>query len=171
MRVKDELAGRKGKCPQCQTTIQIPTVGPVPIVAAQGAAKGSVTTETVKAPTAKTQTVTVAADGTVRAAAMAAVAGAQAAAAPAAAAPAAAKAAPQSYEQMKETVLAAFDGKMEPPKVGMFRKLGALLVALILLVMPVFYLAVMGAVGFGMYWLATSGILAAQHPAVFWAAE
>jgi hypothetical protein len=166
MRVKDELAGRKGKCPQCQTMIQIPSAGPVPIVATQGAAKAATSTETVKAPAAKTVAVATGVRGQEtgdRRQGTAAVAEP--------AAPVAVKAAPLSYEQIKETVLAAFNGKMEPPKVGLFRKLGALLVALILLVMPVFYLAVMGAVGYGMYWLAVSGILAGQHPAVFWAAE
>src|SRR5205085_8545674 len=117
MRVKDDLAGRKGKCPQCQTTIQIPAAGPA--MMAVGAAKGSATTETVKAPAAKTQTVAVGPDASGRAAAAVAASPALAAAGPATRA-----SPPLSYEQMRETVLAAFNGKMTPPKVGIVRKLG-----------------------------------------------
>src|SRR4029079_4187145 len=109
LKVKDELAGRKGKCPQCQTTIQIPSVGPVPIAVEQGGAKGGTATVTLAA--AKTQTVA-AGVRSQESGDRGQGAGTQTAAA----APAA-KAAPQSYEQVREAVLAAFSGKMTPPKV------------------------------------------------------
>ncbi len=171
MRVKDELAGRKGKCPQCQALIQIPSVGPVPIVAGQGAVKGATSAETVRAPAAKTVVVAAAAGSRESGVGGQGTGDRGQGTAAAVASTSVSKAVPVSYEQMRETVLAAFNGKMEPPKVGLVRKAGALIVALILLMMPVFYLAVMGTVGFGMYWLAVSEILAGQHPAVFWAAE
>jgi hypothetical protein len=155
LRVKDELAGRKGKCPQCQATIQIPAAGPVPVAAA-AAVKAS----------PKPQAAAVAAAGNGDAAALATAAPAAAPAAPAPARPA-----PLTYEQVRETIAAAFEGKMTPPKVGIVRKLGALVVLLILLVMPLFYMAVIGALGFGMYWLATSSNISWPHPAAFWAAE
>src|SRR4051812_50124886 len=41
LKVKDELAGKKGKCPQCQKTIQIPAVAGVAVGAGQGAAKAA----------------------------------------------------------------------------------------------------------------------------------
>jgi len=150
LRVKEELAGRKGKCPQCQQTFQVTEAKTVPIAA--GAASGKVG----EAPAPKSA----AATGNGHAPAMKQ------------ATPAASKApAPATPEQVREAVLAAFSGKLTPPKVGIVRKFGALIVFAILAVMPIFYLAVIGAVAFGIYWLATSGVLAGQHPAVLWAAE
>ena len=44
-------------------------------------------------------------------------------------------------EQFREQALAAFNGQMTPPKVGIGRKFGALFVLLILVAMPIFYVA------------------------------
>lgn len=149
LRVKEELAGRKGKCPQCQQTFEVTEAKSVPVGAAASGKVG-------KAPEPKG----VAATGNGHAPAMKQ------------AAPAAAKApAPGTPEQVREAVLAAFSGKLTPPKVGIVRKFGALIVFAILAVMPIFYLAVIGAVAFGMYWLATSGIMQPYPQAVLWAAE
>src|SRR3954468_11514150 len=48
LKVKDELAGKKGKCPQCQKVIQIPAATAVAVGAGQGGAKKTPT----KAPVA-----------------------------------------------------------------------------------------------------------------------
>jgi hypothetical protein len=95
---------------------------------------------------------------------------------PAAAPPPKRPAAPAlTPEQFREAVLAAFSGKMTPIKVGIGRKIGALIVLAILFVMPIFYFAVMGALVFAMYWLATTNMpqLATiqNNPAIFWVVE
>ena len=140
LKVKDELAGRKGKCPQCQKTIEIPAGARVPV--AVGAGSG------VRAEGARGR----AGEGEKKAAAPV-----------------------LTPEQFRETVLAAFSGTMTPIKVGAGRKFGALVVLLILLVMPVFYFAVIAALAFGMYWFATTTLPQVAQlrgiPAVFWAVE
>jgi hypothetical protein len=148
LKVKEELAGRKGKCPQCQKAFLIQ---PANALAGQAVGKSQSPRSAPVAeplpsdngysesPTSQPTSVF----------------------APAEAAPG----------QVRELLLAGFSGQMTPPQTGFMRKLGALAVLAILAVMPLFYAAVIGAVAFGMYWLATSNILAHQHPAIFWAAE
>jgi predicted Zn finger-like uncharacterized protein len=173
LRVKDELAGRKGKCPQCSQTIQIPaTVGAA--VAAGAAVKQpakSVPGKNVSEPreTATSDTAAVSTAAATTQTAPAAVATPAKPAAPA-------KPAPQTYEQIRETVLAGFSGQLTPPKVSIVRKLGSLLVLLVLLLMPVFYAAVVGAVGYCLYLLVTSNTIpfttmAWPHPAAQYGAE
>ena len=117
LRVAEELAGRKGKCPQCQKTLEIPAGSPAakPAAAATGATIVS--------------------------------------------------ARPLTEQDL------VFSGQIMPPRVGIIRKAGALLVLAVLLVMPLFYAAVIGGLVYGMWWLATGSTGRGLSPAVFWAIE
>jgi len=153
LKVKDELAGRKGKCPQCQNVLHIPALAGAPV--AVGAAAGSATKTTRPASLR---------DSTVTAPAAAATATVTRPAAVSAAAP-------RSPEQIREQILSAFTGQMTPPKVGIGRKIGSLAVLLIVSALPVIYFAIIGALAFGMYFLATTTLIPWPHPALFWVAQ
>ncbi len=150
LKVKDELAGKKGKCPQCQNLIQIPAGAPVAVGAGALASKPIPKPASAKSP--------------------AAPAPAKAAPAAPAPAPAAAQAAKLNDEQFREQVLSAFSGQMTPPKVGFGRKFGAIIVLLILSLMPVFFFAVIGVLGFATYFLATTTMIPWPVPALQWVA-
>jgi hypothetical protein len=113
MRLKEELAGRKGKCPQCEKTFEIPRPSgdPTPRPAAQ------------------------------------------------------------NPEHVREQVQAGFHGKLTLPPVSIVRKGAALIVLAIILLMPLFYAAVIGGLAYGMWWLASSSFGRELAPAVFWVAE
>jgi len=143
-RLKDELAGRKGKCPQCQKTIEVPQLQAVSAaigVAAQVVRPPPIATA---ASAAKTERV-------------------------------ASAAAPQpvalSAEQVREQLQAALQGSIAPPRVGVLRKLGGLIVLVVLLLMPLFYAAVIVGLALGMYWLAVSSVGQGLSPAIFWIVE
>jgi hypothetical protein len=163
LKVKDELAGKKGKCPQCQKIIQIPAAAGVAVGAGQGAAKAA--TKPAAVSSAKSDSVEDIADSSANVAVKAAPSSAPV--------PAATPARPTRLtdEQYREQVLAAFNGQMTPPKVGIGRKLGAFIVLLIIALMPVFYFAVIGALAFGMYFLTTLPASTWPHPALFYVAE
>ena len=72
---------------------------------------------------------------------------------------------------IREAVLGAFDSRMTPPAVPFSRKLFTLLVAGVLLVLPLFYVAAMVGLAYGLFWLATSGYGRSLNPAVFWTAQ
>jgi phage FluMu protein Com len=144
LKVKDELAGKKGKCPQCQNLIQIPAGAPVAVGAGAFASKPIPKPAAAKSP----------------------------AAAPAKAAPAPAVSQPVQLtdEQFGEQVLSAFNGQMTPPKVGFGRKFGAMIVLMILSLMPLFFFAVIGALAFAAFFLATNNDIPWPVPALQWVA-
>jgi hypothetical protein len=117
MQVKAELAGRKGKCPQCQAIFIVAAPpAPVPLTAAPAG------------PLLK-------------------------------------------LDQARQQIHSALAGAVTPLRVGIFRRIAVLVVLAVLLFMPLFYLAVLGVVVFGMYWAAASGVLTALSPALFWTVE
>lgn len=153
LKVKDELAGRKGKCPQCQGVIHIPAAAGAPVAVGAAAARpGKLTTATADHDSSSVPLPVKPVAAVASATAPAKVSG------------------KLTDEQFREQVLAAFNGQMTPPKVGFGRKFGAMLVLLILAALPVFYFAVIGALGYGMFFLATTYI-AWPHPALMWVAE
>src|SRR4051812_32991237 len=121
LKVKDELAGKKGKCPQCQKLIQIPAATAVTVGAGQGGAK----TATRSAPAASQS------DSAVDIADSSANVAVKPAASPT---PASTQLKSTRFldEQYREQVLASFSGQMTPPKVGIGRRLGAFIVLLII---------------------------------------
>ena len=125
LQVKDEFAGRKGKCPKCQASIRIPEKAVAPAAAPK-----------TTAPTAPVQQPKLPAD------------------------PAA----------IQEAILGAFDSRMTPPAVPLGRKLFTVAVAGVLLILPLFYIAALGGLGYGIFWLATSSYGRELSPAVFWIA-
>lgn len=163
LKVKDELAGKKGKCPQCQNVIQIPAAAGVAVGAGQGAAKAAA--KPAATGSAKSDSVEDIADSSANVAVKASPSPAPASAA------APARPTRLTDEQYREQVLAAFNGQMTAPKVGIGRKLGAFIVLLIIALMPVFYFAVIGAVAYGIYFLATTTVIAWPHPALQYVAE
>jgi hypothetical protein len=54
-----------------------------------------------------------------------------------------------------EQLAAAFTGQIELPKVSLGRRLGTWLVLVVLLLLVAVYFAILGGLGFGVYWLAT----------------
>lgn len=145
LRIKAEMAGRKGKCPHCQKTFEL--TAPLAAVGAASSAQISAQSPPLKAP-------------------------------PLVAAPPPKMAAsrptvqtPIDPEKLRQQISEAFHGKMTPPRVGVLRKFGALLVLGILLLMPVFYGAVILTLVYGMYWLTSSSIGRTLSPAVFWLME
>jgi len=150
LKVKDELAGKKGKCPQCQKVIQIPAAAAVAVGAGPG---------TPKAATKPTDSGEDIGDSSANVAVKSAPS------------PAPAKPTRLSDEQYREQVLAAFTGQMTPPKASIGRKLGAFIVLMVIALMPVFYLAAVGALAFGMYFLTTLPPSIWPHPALFYVAE
>jgi hypothetical protein len=141
--VKEKYAGKKGLCPKCQSTIQIP--GPddelrmAPVVEPPAAAPNP------------TKTVSVAAAPTVEA--------------PTASAsrPAPKKPKPPrptlSRDEVRARVDAAFAGKFDPLKVSLLRKLAMLFVASIVVLLPLFYIVAVGLWMYGLYFAATSNTI------------
>jgi Zn-dependent protease with chaperone function len=154
LHVKDEFAGRKGKCPKCQQPFQVPQRVAVPVAAHQGdagapAAGGarptSVPSSSAGRPEGKAAASTAVAPQFVKA--------------------------PVSRTEVREQILAAFRDKLAPPRVSLLRKLGTFFVLFVLLVMPLFYLAAVGGLIYLMYWLAITSYGRELPPPVFWIAE
>ena len=59
---------------------------------------------------------------------------------------------------------------MTPPAVPLGRKLFTLAVAGVLLILPLFYVAALGGLAYGLFWLATSSYGHGLSPAIFWIA-
>jgi Zn-dependent protease with chaperone function len=121
--VKDQFAGRSGKCPGCQRTIQVPSRAD-----ASGIAQSATTTQ---------QTL-------VR---------------------------PASSAESAALVQSAFQGTIKPPQLKLGRKLGTLLSLAVLLVMPLFYGAVLLTLVGVMAWLPMSSVSARIPPAALWIVE
>jgi hypothetical protein len=84
-----------------------------------------------------------------------------------------AAAGPRAMEQAKTLTTADlnFTGRIELPKVGVPRKIGAAAVLAVLLLMPLFYAAVILGLAYAMFWLAVSSIGRSLEPVVFWLIE
>lgn len=130
--MKDEFAGRKGKCPKCQEAFRVPEKRGAPAVAA------------VLAPDED-------AVGAASAAHLLAKL-------------------PSDPLALHDAIVGAFDSRMTPPPVPLARKLFTLAVAGVLLILPLFYIAALAALAYGLFWLGTSSYGRALHPAVFWTA-
>jgi hypothetical protein len=138
LRLKEELAGRKGKCPQCQTSFEVPR--PIPV----GATTGRMVTNMSGHPPAVESVLahqTSPPAGAIR------------------------------RDQSKQQILTALSGKITPPRVGIVRKVGALVVLTVLLLMPLFYASLIGGLVYAMYWLATGSVGRGLSPAIFWTVE
>jgi hypothetical protein len=78
---------------------------------------------------------------------------------------------PDNRESLREQVLGSFQGQLTPPRVSMLRKLGIVLVAVVIAVMPLFYLTAAIGLAYGMYWLTVSSLIRQLHPGLFWVGE
>ena len=178
LQVADHWAGKRGKCPRCQAALEVPLpdASPQPAGAApaakaharEAAARETVSAnDTVSTPAAgkgpspsraavpKTQTKPSlqaaskapqeVSPSTLPPAGEAAKTPSKAQAAPAAAAPA------QGRPVTASEILAAFQGTIEPVNVSTSYRLGIFLVTLVMLLLPVVYMAVIGLVGYLVY--------------------
>ena len=55
-------------------------------------------------------------------------------------------------EEVAARLLSSLDGRIEPVRAGFFYRLGLLLVAMTLLILPLLYLGIIAAVAYGIYW-------------------
>lgn len=153
--IKDEYAGRKGKCPKCQKPIQVPGTPPVvgntsTVVLTKSSVAAPKATSTVTTKTVATKTappVPMQSGETVRAASATHVLSKPLA----------------NPEDTKQQVLASIQGKMTPPTVPLMRKLGTLLVLGVVILLPLFYIAAFAGLIYAMYWLLTSTSSYAQQ--------
>jgi Zn-dependent protease with chaperone function len=138
LNIKDEYAGRKGKCPKCQKPFTVP----------------GTPAEAGRSTVVLTKSTTKQAAETVRAASATHVL----------------TKAPVNRDQVRQQVLAAISSKMTPPQVSLGRKLGILLVLGVVVLLPLFYIAVFAGLVYGIYWLLTSSYAAQLSPTVVWVA-
>lgn len=134
LNVRDEWAGKRGKCPKCQAVVAIPAA--VQLLAAAVVESAAPVAESAAAVT-------------------------KPAAAPRKAAPAAAKSAPQpaappSGEQLRAKVLAGFHGQIERVPTTPLYKLGIVLTALFMVLLPLIYIAIIGLVCLLVWWHLTN---------------
>ena len=144
MQVKDEFGGRKGKCPGCQQTFQVPlrNLLDAPRTAATAPAY-SAADHPLDEPVPRES----AGHSRLRAAQK------------------------RDPQQVREQIAAGFHGNAPIPRVDFGRKIGTFLVLVVLLLMPIFYIAVIGALVGAMVWLArlpTGGVLSSP---VVWLCE
>jgi Zn-dependent protease with chaperone function len=167
LQVKDELAGKRGKCPKCQTVIEVPA--PVAVAAAVPSRKspaGSWAAPASAGPVASAR-----AAGMPPSPVKAALANPPATAPrPAAAAPApqarpvakaapAAKSAPPatlSPEQRRVQVMSGFRGEIPRAKASLMYRLGILLTAAFMVLLPLIYVGIIALACLGMYWHVTN---------------
>ena len=135
LHIKEEYAGRKGKCPKCQKPIQVPGATDAVGRSTVMLTKSTMGTATVAAAPPSKQTAE-----TVRAASATHVFGKLSA----------------NRDEIRQQVLAAIQGQMTPPQVPLLRKLGILFVLGVVVLLPLFYIATFVGLMYGIYWLATS---------------
>ncbi|EAQ77226.1 M48 family metalloprotease [Blastopirellula marina] len=142
--VSDEKQGKKAKCPKCGEITQIPSRD-----AAVAATSPMPPTRSPQVSPAKPQSPTPAPGKLPRKPA----APQQAAAAPTAKQPTpAAKPKPQlSDEQRRKAVMGAFQGDFERPETKPFYVLGAAIVSVVMIALPMVYLSIIGLIGYGVY--------------------
>ena len=151
LQVKDEYAGRKGKCPKCQKPIEVP--GLAAAVGVAGAARPAMASSRSPANAAGPPPV-IKESGEAILAASAEHLFAKV---------------PSNREELREQVLGAFRGQMKPPAVSLFRRLGGLVVLLIVLVLPLFYLVAVGGLIAGLVWVVMNGGAMLSTP-LYWLA-
>jgi len=132
LNVKDEFAGRKGKCPKCQAAFRVPAKSAVPVKAA--AAVLAPDEDAVGAASASHLLAKL----------------------------------PSDPVALHDAIVGAFDSRLTPPPVPLGRKLFTLAVAGVLLILPLFYIAALAGLAYGLFWLGTSSYGRSLHPAVFW---
>lgn len=149
-RVKDDQAGKRGKCPNCQGVIQVPAapsaaagpmVGPSPTPAAAKTSVAAAPGAQLK-PSTRPQ-----ASGPSAAAPAAAARRPQPAAAPPSAATAAA---------LEQEILGAFQGEIARVRTPIVYRLATLLVAAVMVILPLVYLALIALAGYAVYWHAVN---------------
>ena len=154
--VDDRHAGKKGRCPRCKTVIQVPeadkedhaVAGPITAVPeAQLIETAAVPVEDSDGGTYEL------ASGPERASRIAAK---LAAAKPRSQTEAVSKTAPQAPTRTPAEILAAFRGKIEPVRPTPMYRASVLLVAGIMVLLPLIYLALIGLVGWAVYWHAST---------------
>jgi Zn-dependent protease with chaperone function len=146
LRFKAEMAGRKGKCPHCQKLFELQA----PALAVAATTSVGLVAATAQQPTARPVTT----------------------APPPKPAMVRAASQPSTHPvELRQQITEAFRGTMTPPRVGILRKGGALVVLGILLLMPVFYLSVMLGLLLAMYSFPTSSIGRSLGPAIVWPLE
>jgi Zn-dependent protease with chaperone function len=119
--VKDEHAGKRGRCPRCQAII------PLPALATAGASPGQ------RDPAARNLSPH----------------------SPRAAAPRTAGATPAASptgEQLRARVLAGFVGEVPPVPTSLLYRLGILLTALLMILLPLVYVGIIGLACLAVYW-------------------
>lgn len=151
--VKDELAGRRGKCPKCSGVIQIPAAASAPsadaaidaAVATAGAATATATATVAPAKPPQLSAVGLA-PPQVQIVPASSPALKQMPVSGALADPT-----KLSPEQRKAIIFQGFSGPMEPVRVTMRYRLGALVTALFMVLLPLVYLAIIALVIYGVY--------------------
>jgi predicted Zn finger-like uncharacterized protein len=156
-RIKDELAGRRVKCPNCSTSIQVPA-------ARQEAAPPAATAAREPPRAAATPKATVAIDKRTALSAPAAslrVTGAAAPAVRSGVKPA------LSREEVLAQVLAGFRGEMPAHRTSPMYLAGVLFTALVMIALPLVYVGLIGTVIWAVYWhmLNDAGILGSSNDA------
>lgn len=144
IRVKDEFAGKRGKCPNCQGIIAVPQVPSGAMAEPTGPISASKTA--AAAPSAAAQVKAAQAQGA-------------ASPQPAAAARAVPKK-PASLDPAKLAahVLGGFQGNIEPTTVPVSYQLGIAFAALVMVLLPLVYVLLIGLVGYGICWYAVHGV-------------
>ena len=141
--VRDEFAGKRGKCPKCQAVVAIPAATAVRLAAASAQPAARNTAQ--PAPKAATQ---------------APVRNAAPPATPAPA-PAAAKprpAGPPSPDQIRAKVLGGFQGTIERVPTTPLYKLGIVATALVMVLLPLIYIGIIALVCLLVWWHLTNNI-------------
>ncbi len=134
LNVRDELAGKRGKCPKCGTVLAIPEL--------HAAAQTAVATATAPAPRPAPPA---------RPATQPAAAAAQPTPKPRP--PAAAKSdGPRSFTELQAYVLSAFQADLPRLASPLSYRLGILIAAFVMILLPLIYMALIALVAYGVYW-------------------
>jgi len=122
LNVKDELAGRKGKCPKCQGVVTIPALAAVQLAAAGAAASAAPRSAATSAPPKPKS------------------------AAPASAAQKPRPPTPAGPAQIRDQVFAGFRGPIQRVPTTPLYKLGILATTIVMVLLPLIYVAIIGLV-------------------------
>ncbi|UUO05060.1 M48 family metalloprotease [Blastopirellula sp. J2-11] len=140
--VSEEKQGKKAKCPKCSEITQVPMLNAGGASPAPAPPVGSPKTTPTKPPTPTQEPVKLP----------------RKPAAPRQAAPAARKPVPaakpkrrMSDEQLREAVMGAFQGSFERPETKPFYVLGAAIVSVVMIALPMVYLSIIGLIGYAVY--------------------
>lgn len=143
--VKDEFAGKRGKCPKCQQVVQVPAAvmnhAPAAVVKTAPATAAHIVPMAVPveaAPARRPSTAVIQAPHPTQ--------------------PAAAWAKPIDDGKPSlrpEMILNAFQGEIEPVRVSLVYRLGIVVIGLTMLLLPLMYLGMIGLAGYGLFYHAT----------------